>query len=587
MTGAGRATSDFGADRIAQTSLCVDGSGVSGAAPARVTAYDRGGLIVAGLLLVLVLPPVFFESWTPRFAVVIAAAPIGVLLLVAQVRRRDLAATLLAAAVVWTVLAAFTTGAVRSALLGFVGRELSALVLIAVAGLWSVGRVMSQPGRAMLAWTVLLGAALSAAVGVIQVVADVQSGPFSLLADRPIGLVPNPVYFGAVCASGLALGVRMWTPTNWRVVVGPVVVLGFATTLSGSRVALLSAGVSVLAVAALYGRSTHHLAALTALGSMGLGTLLDWGVGTGRDSISRLSDEPTTSAGRLDVWRYAMDAWLERPLTGYGFGRFRPAVQDRFTLDFVRATAQDETTQAWFDPHNAVIAVLLAVGVVGLLLFGSWFAVAASTIRGPLVWALAPLAIHWMLQPLSLATLPLAMLVFGAASQPPREPELRRVPLRLALGVGLSLGATMLIGDALFQRAVDAGDADRMATVATIWGRDPVVADVIAQVAVTDRDEDTLLWRERATDAEPDRPLWWTRLADEELRRDNTSRADRAVSTALQLQPTNPDALRVESLVAFRLGDVDRMQAALDSLCTLGLADCDLEAAEIVAEANQ
>ncbi|MGE0306734.1 MAG: O-antigen ligase family protein, partial [Acidimicrobiia bacterium] len=413
------------------------GSRLSRSVPSRsvIDGWDKLALVSALLLLVLYVPELMFPSWTPRFVVLLGLGPVGVALLVAQAIRRDAAAIALGAALVWTITAGLLGPAPRSALIGVVGRDLSALTVVLSAGFWAIGRVGTEQGRRIL-WTVVVwGAAANGALALLQVVFEVRSGPLGLLAGRPTGFVTNPVYLGALSAAGAAVGMTLAGTTRVAAWAPASALCGIAITLSGSRVALL-AGVLTCVLLVVTRRSKDAaFGAVVVLASVVAGVAVDRLFGVGRNAADRLATGD--GGGRTTIWRYGIEATLDRPLAGYGFGRFRPAVQDRFSIEFVRDFAPDEVSQAWFDPHNVLIGLLVAVGVIGTLLFAGWLATNLRSARGPLVWGLLPLGIHWRVQPLALFTLPLAMLMLGAAMPPSAE---RAVPHRTATGTGGGVG---------------------------------------------------------------------------------------------------------------------------------------------------
>lgn len=553
-----------------------------------LSPWDALVLVAIGLAVVLFVPPMFLESWTPRMALVLAIGPLGLAALATAARRGDLPSRLLLAALAWTVVVAAIGPAPRSALLGFAGRDLSALTVTLSAGLWSLGRLVGPRGARAAVELLVWAAALSALVGISQVVADVDSGPLALAFGRPTGFVTNPVYFGAVSAAGLVACIAAWDDVSRRRYVAPLLVLGMAASLSGSRVALLAAGVAIAAHALVKRDRSSAFASGLGVVALALGVALDRVAGAGRNAADRLATG--SGGGRSTVWGYAFDAFGDRPLLGYGFGRFRPAVQGRFSADFVAEHSIDDVTQAWFDAHNVGIGVLLAVGIVGAALFVGWATSWVRVARGPLLWALLPVALHWLLQPLSLFTLPLAMLVFGVAgaSGARIDPPGRRSTAGTA-AVGVALAAMLVVGDLAFQRAADDLDADGMATIASVLGDDPVLGDVVAQAyeltATSAADAaDELDWRRRVAESEPDRPFWWSRLAEEQLEVGLVDEADRSIRRALDLQPNNVRSIRIETLLALRTEDEDRLEDALDRACAIGSSDCDIDAATLIEE---
>lgn len=555
----------------------------------QISPWDATGLAATLLLLAAFAPDLMFPGWTPRMVLLVGFGSVGVVLLATLVRRRDGSAALLAAALVWTVVVSVVSAAPRSALLGVVGRDLSALVVALSAGMWALGRLMTQRGKDVLTLTITWTLTVGAVVGLLQLVLDVTTGPLALAFGRPTGFNTNPVYFGALCAAGLATAQSLWVG-RWRAVLVPIVLLGVGVSISGSRVALAAALVvaALIAVAARTRQATAGAAVVIA--SLAGGVVLDRLSGAGANAVDRLSDQ--SSGGRLEVWRYGLQAWGDRPVTGYGFGQFRPAVQHRFSADFVRVSARDEVSQAWFDPHNVGLVLLVSVGAVGTLLFLSWAVHWGRGIRGPLAWTLLPIVLHWMLQPVSLFTLPLAMLIFGAATrrepdQPPRSP--RTVGVVAVLGV--LLAGALLGGDVMLRRAANSVDAPRAEAVAQWFGRDPIVGDVVAQVyqfdeRVPDRPEQHLRWRSKVAEFEPDRPFWWSNLAMAQIEVGDYDAARESLATAYELQRYNTRTLRADMVLAVLEGDVDRLGPLLDEACDLGMPECGTSAADLIAEAN-
>jgi O-antigen ligase len=506
---------------------------------------------------------------------------------------------ILAAALGWTLFAAAVGPAPRSALLGFAGRDLSALTVVGASGCWLIGRSVSARGRSALADVFVAATAFAACVGILQVIFDVTSGPLALASGRPTGFVTNPVYFGAICSSGLVAAVVRWPRGGSLWLAASILVLGAGTSLSGSRVALLAVIVALAAVAVVH-RSRVRVGAV-GLGvlSLAIGVGLDRWLGAGRNAADRLSEN--TGGGRLTVWRYGLEGWLDRPVLGYGFGRFRPAVQGRFSVDFVRENAVDDVSQAWFDAHNVGIGVLVAVGIVGAVAFVAWAVLSARHLRGPLAWALAPIVLHWLLQPVSLFTLPLAMLLFGAAAvvasatgevAPATEPV--SVPgwaVVGSLGLGMVIATGLVIADLALERSADSGDGDQAASVAGWYFGDPVVDDVVAQVYAFDPVEADpvtaeLDWRGRATEHEPDRPLWWSKLADVQIAVGELDSADASLVRAFELQPNNVRTEAAAAALALARRDEAGLDASLARLCALGQAVCDLTAAELLDDTD-
>ena len=554
-----------------------------------LTGWDGLALVLMLLLLTVYFPPFYFDSWTPRFAIVLGVAPLGLALLALACSNRDRTSMLLGVALGWTILSAAVSGNPRSALLGFSGRDLSALSVVGAAGLWSVGRMTSVRGRELAPYVLVLASSFGGVVGIAQVVMGVDSGPLAMMSGRPTGLVSNPVYFGALSCVGAVTATSLWSYSGWRWLTPSIVVLGLATTLSGSRVAFLAALVSGVGLLAVHRSRTRLVGCSVLLASLVAGVGIDRLIGAGRNAADRFAATSGSGDGRLQVWQYGYEALIERPVLGYSFGLFRPAVQSRFTADFVRESAPDELTQAWFDPHNVGVLLLVSVGIVGTVLYLVWAGAWARRIRGPLVWALIAVGCHWMLQPVSLFTLPLAMLLFGVAGRPDtlKAPEAVPVWLTGVVGLlGLIVAGGLVVNDLRLGDAVSGLDGPQAASVSRWFLNDPITADVTARVFDAASAEgltgEALVWRARAAEYEPDRPLWWSALAQAQFDRGLDLEAEKSLAKAFELQRYNQRSQRVEVLLALRARDEERLQEALDLACELGQSDCDLEAAELI-----
>ena len=556
---------------------------------------DASGLAIATLLLCLYIPPLMFDGWTPRMVVLLCVLPPGLVLLGRLVARRDLPATLLAVLLGWVLLSSAVGPAPRSALLGFAGRDLSALVVVASAACWAVGRSMTRRGCDALVGVVVWASTFGAFVGVLQVVVGVERGPLALAFGRPTSFYQNPVYYGAICAMGLAAAVvdagRRWRP----VLLVPIAVLGIGVSLSGSRLALLAAIVVFAAFVAIERSIGSARAVASGAVALVVGVVVDRLAGRGTNAVNRLAG--ADGGGRTQVWKYTLASVRDEPIWGWGLGNFRAAVAPRFSAEFVASFAPDETRQAWFDAHNVVIAIIVAIGPIGALLAAAWLVASARNARGTLVWVLVPLLAHWLLQPMSLFTLPVALLALGAAATRPEEPDEPAEPEapveraasgRLALAAATAVGAAgalvLLIGDIGVRSAGNALDGDRAGDFAVLFVHDPVVDDLVAQMyELRDDDVGRLHWSELAARHEPLRPYWWTRLADAQIALERYDDADRSLAEARRLQPHNINTLRSELLLAVRRQDRESIERLLAEACEFEIDECALDVDRLMA----
>ena len=138
-----------------------------------------------------------------------------------------------------------------------------------------------------------------------------------------------------------------------------VAVFGLGVGLSASRVAL---GLAVLggcvAVATFRSKAALMAIAVAVLG-FGLGWLMTTLIAD-TNSVTRLGSKG--GDGRSTIWGYSLEAFADRPVLGWGLGRQTVAVQGRYSADFSRLYSPDD---AWADPHNILILLLMTTGVVG------------------------------------------------------------------------------------------------------------------------------------------------------------------------------------------------------------------------------
>ena len=168
-------------------------------------------------LAIIAMPFTHFPDSTPRMLVVLCALPLGVVCLIAAVRRGDRAALAATVFVAWVVLCAWLADARGMALLGSFGRDTSALVIAAGFGLWAIGRRVTERGRAILP-TVLLGClGLSACFGLLQVLVRASGGGLvGLVGGRAHGLGGGHIYFGATMAGAACLVAVTQRARSWQ-----------------------------------------------------------------------------------------------------------------------------------------------------------------------------------------------------------------------------------------------------------------------------------------------------------------------------------------------------------------------------------
>ncbi len=532
-------------------------------------------IIVFAALLVVAFGPFFWETrWTPRALLYVMVLPFGCWELVRLIRQRDRAAVLAGTLLVWALIVGLTASAWRMSILPSFNRQEGVWTLGAALGCWALGRRLSPIARQWLGYTFVAACGLSGLVGILQTALKIDTGPLEMLGDRATGFSENPVYFGATMAG--AVGWLAWSYAHAvrgrlrLVLLAGVAVGSFLISLSGSRAAFATQ-LFVVGLAVLKFRRAHMalLPLGLVIGTVG-GTLFERSVADSHGSVTdRLSASGSGLDTRLTMWRYGLDAFLDRPLIGHGLGRFRPAVQQYFEPSFVRTNVQDDLVQGWFDSHNIVLQIAVGLGIVGLLLTLAFVVVAGRRSSGPLAFATIGIAVTWLLQPSGLPTFALAALLFGA-SQPAlamtRDAAVgiarrARVGLGVAALASVLLGAWIVVADARMDAATSSLGSEAAASAAANWfPHDAAVANEAATNLFTPTADagvqrQVLEWNRRATELEPDFPYWWVRLGIRQMVYGDLVGARESLDEAIRLQPYHPVALQMLQILSERTGD--------------------------------
>jgi hypothetical protein len=391
-----------------------------------------------------------------------------------------------------------------------------------------------------------------------------------------MGLMGNPVFLGALSAGAIAVVARRvgrsgpWL--RWIAVVG---LLAGAAQLSGSRSAVGLAAVAVLA--ALRGAGPRRGAALVAAVAVAFLLAPAWAGGSTVTGSSRtLGTDSTAQFGtRIGFWRIGAEATIERPILGWGPGRFEAATGPRYT-----AAISEGGVNVFKDAHNWVVEYGVTTGLVGLALLLAWLALAGRAAKGPLAGFAVVAGVFMLVEPLSVALAPLALLALGVASDPvpERVPPTRawRVATALGLAAGFAAAGVFLAGEAfLRQGQLDTSPASiqRASRLLPPW------ADVSRLGARTEsfaglHDEvhrrRALALAAQATRREPSDAWAWAYLGRLELLWGNEADATRAIDQSLRANPWVADGLVSSAALGRRTGDQVRVARACDRLRVLG-----------------
>jgi hypothetical protein len=360
-------------------------------------------------------------------------------------------------------------------------------------------------------------------------------------------------------------------------------VAAFGAQISGSRVALFGGG--LLFVVALAVTRPPLRKAATLAGSALAGVVVSAVFLTQDDSSTeRLTSESAGFVFRADVWRHGVDAWTQRPLIGWGAGRFQEAMAGQLTLADKRGGAPDTLYQLYFDAHNLFVEHLTTTGFVGLGLLIAFVVVAVRRTRGPLVWLAAGIGITWLLEPVSVAVAPVALLALGAAAPPRPDAPTRSVRLLAGsfAGAGLLVGLAMIWGGYQLRRAEDDSDLAAVQRAELVYWRDASVADLRMQIRLAEYQEsrsderlDALLRdATRAVRFEPANVRWWSRLGALRLYGSDPAGALEAFDRALALNPWSESVWQGVREAADQVHDERKLEEAERRLCLLDEAQC-------------
>ncbi len=548
----------------------------------RSGATGLNGADLAVLASLFFLPcaflPIFQMSWwTPRMMVLLAVIPAGLVAVWRLARAGDIAARWACACVVICFVSALTANSFLASFKGYIGQDASVLAFLGAFALWALARFMSADGNRLVVPVLLSALGANLFIATLQVVARIENGPLALQAGRATGFTPNPVYLGALMAGATALCLHRLATVGDRRRVWAFGVFAFSigVAFSGSRVAL---GAVVLVALFCFIRGDRVWAALGVLiavaGSV-VGSFVARTVVSGRDSVSRLAESPS-SAGRLPVWRVAFDAATERPVFGWGIGQFRFATQGRLSVEDV-APLNGST---FFDAHNIVVGLVVAVGIPGLICFLGFVWSTARRLSPEVGVVIAAIATTWMLQPLSLTTLPVVFALLGvwsvtSGSEATNPPPLGGRIQKGAVAVGL-VGALALGGiDFAFNAAVEAENTETLLALEPLYMNDPIVANIVAQTLSFGADDDVARRDEmfdafqRSIEFEPTRARWWYELSRQQGHFGDPEAALESAQQALSLEPFERRSWFIVRVAADELGDDVLEREALDVMCQL------------------
>jgi len=277
-------------------------------------------------------------------------------------------------------------------------RAVSFIVAVSAAAATAAAAGGVRDRRAFVGEGIVAAAAIVALIGIVVYLVDPSAGAQSAVADTPfrfrgLGESANTVPMLLAVATPIVLWLACTAGRRRRLVYG-LLIAGFAVdiVLSGSRSALVGAGLAFVAFALVFPTSTRRRRAALVAAALAAGALLVAGVvgmvsltalppatpappGTApvrplpypRVVLGNLEDElgsiPSGRRtllgrdGRTQALQEAIDQANQRPALGWGFGTEEKVFIDRL--------AQFHAAR----PENSYVGLYLQLGAVGLALF--------------------------------------------------------------------------------------------------------------------------------------------------------------------------------------------------------------------------
>jgi hypothetical protein len=446
-----------------------------------VSGLGAFAAVGAALLCLAFSPKVDSVTFTPKYAVLLIFAAVGIVPVARLVTSRSPLRWPARAAVAFLAVALVSALVSPSPNIAFFGLYLWGtgwLFWLGVVGAFAIGASLGPKDRRWLFWGLLVGSIGSAVVAVFEIVANPSTPGFSLYdGTQAAGFLGNPIYLEALLLGGLALvlGRACWSPLRWG---APVLVLAVALEFTFERFAIVVLVLLVLYALYAYGVRRGGLFALLVGVGYGIAYL---GGGSGLGSRVTSGTSESTFGLRLRVWLQSAHYVLHHPLLGAGPGQLRTAMDSSATLSFFRRVLAGRVLT---DGHDMFVEVAVTTGLIGMACFLVWLVRAARmAARGAFLGFAAAMFATELVEPINIAIIPLAFLALGAATAQRSIPECssadtapqlaeqqiadvngpkangRRVAVYLttivALALALFLGATMVAGDAYMFRGTN------------------------------------------------------------------------------------------------------------------------------------
>ncbi|MHB1783152.1 MAG: O-antigen ligase family protein [Acidimicrobiales bacterium] len=530
--------------------------------PERARPLEIFAAVVAAVLPVAISPIVYSYTFTPKLAILLVVAAVGMPRLVALAFGSERAAPARAALVFLAVAlaASLHSPATLLAFFGSYGWGTGWIFWCGVMGAFAIGASLGDRGRELVATGLLVGAGVNAVVEIFQEALRLNSPVLGLYqGTQADGLMGNPTFLESILVGALALTLARSTlrSPGWLALAA---LLAAGLELSGERFALvLLAALAVYALAAV--RTRRALVFVIATGV---------GYGAAYVSTSRLLRQRITASvasnPRTLLWRSLAHALRHHLLLGFGPGGTMAAQTRYGSLALARKL---EVGTYFADAHDILIEVAVTTGFLGLFAFASFGYVTLRKASGPLLgFTILAVAVE-LIEPLNVGVTPLIFLALGGAvrchSMLPAS-QTARVELTvrsLVSAVVLVAASIMLVGDYEVNQGLlhyDFAQAQKGSTLLRIWAQPAALTANVADNRSIALSNPTLWlpiarhWRAIAVQREPTNTQLWEALADSDVAIGHDKRAITEYAEALDLNSYNTDALVFFGQLELELG---------------------------------
>lgn len=210
--------------------------------------------------------------------------------------------------------------------------------------------------------------------------------PIHMSANRLDATIGNSAYFAVFCLMFIFIAALMWSQRtsqkrSWfypSLIALNVVGLFYSGT-RGTMIGIIVGGFVTLGIIAIKERG--HMRKVLAVSLVAM-TIIISSIFVFKDTtfikssptlerLSSISFSDVTGSSRISMWKISYEAWLERPILGYG--------QDNFSYVFARKFIPEKmcNLEPWYDrSHDVFFDWLVAGGILGLLTYLSLYGVA-------------------------------------------------------------------------------------------------------------------------------------------------------------------------------------------------------------------